>query len=73
MFAVSFLLLALAPVGALAVDVKAQFSTHLLWYYDPFQGKPHSGASSSTASSPAIRGACVHSGGVLGTTHIRVA
>lgn len=39
MFAVSFLLLALAPVGAYAVDGKAQSSTHILRYYDPFQDK----------------------------------
>ena len=39
LFAVSLLLLALAPVCALAVDVKAQSSTQYLWYNDPFQDK----------------------------------
>lgn len=33
------LLLALAPVGALAVDIKTQSSTQYLWYNDPFQDK----------------------------------
>ena len=35
----SLLLLALAPVGALAADVKTQSSTQYLWYNDPFQDK----------------------------------
>ena len=39
LFAVSLLLLALAPVGASAADVKVQSSTQYLWYNDPFQGK----------------------------------
>ena len=39
LFAVSLLLLALAPVGALSADVKAQSSTQYLWYNDPFQDK----------------------------------
>ena len=38
-FAVSLLLLALAPVHARAADLKAQFSTQYLWYNDPFQDK----------------------------------
>lgn len=36
---VSLLLLALVPVCALAVDVKAQTSTQYLWCNDPFLGK----------------------------------
>lgn len=39
LFAVSLLLLALAPVCAVAADVKAQSSTQYLWYNDPFQDK----------------------------------
>jgi hypothetical protein len=60
-FAVSFLQPALAPVGALAADVKAQSSTHLHWYYDPFQGKPQGNLLqySFVSSDP---GACVHNG-----------
>lgn len=38
-FAVSLLLLASAPVRALAVDIKTQSSTQYLWYNDPFQDK----------------------------------
>ena len=41
MFAFSFLLPVLAPVGALPADVKAQSSTRCLWYFDLFQDKPH--------------------------------
>jgi hypothetical protein len=39
LLAASLLLLALAPVRALAVDVKTQASTQYLWYNDPFQDK----------------------------------
>jgi len=39
LFAVSLLLMALAPVGVLAADVKALSSTQYLWYNDPFQDK----------------------------------
>ena len=39
LLAVSLLLLALAPVCALAADVKTQSSTQYLWYNDPFQDK----------------------------------
>jgi hypothetical protein len=39
LLAASLLLLALAPVRALAVDVKTQTSTQYLWYNDPFQDK----------------------------------
>lgn len=39
LLAVSLLLLALAPVGASAADVKVQSSTQYLWYHDPFQDK----------------------------------
>jgi hypothetical protein len=35
----SLLLLALAPVSALAADIKTQSSTQYLWYNDPFQDK----------------------------------
>jgi hypothetical protein len=35
----SLLLLALAPVGASAADIKTQSSTQYLWYTDPFQDK----------------------------------
>jgi hypothetical protein len=60
-FAFSFLLPALAPVGALAADVKAQSSTHLLWYYDPFQDKPQGGLFQYSIVSSDPR-ACVHNG-----------
>jgi hypothetical protein len=33
----SLLPFALAPVGALAADIKTQSSTRSLWYNDPFQ------------------------------------
>ena len=36
LLAASLLLLALAPVGALAADIKTQSSTQYLWYNDPF-------------------------------------
>ncbi len=39
LFALSLLLLALAPVRALATELKAQSSTQYLWYNDPFQDK----------------------------------
>ncbi len=39
LLASSLLLLALAPVGALAAEVKTQSSTQYLWYNDPFQDK----------------------------------
>ncbi len=39
LLAASLLLLALAPVGALAADIKTQSSTQYLWYNDPFQDK----------------------------------
>jgi hypothetical protein len=35
----SLLLLALAPAGVLAADIKTQSSTQYLWYNDPFQDK----------------------------------
>ena len=35
LLAASLLLLALAPVGALAADIKTQSSTQYLWYNDP--------------------------------------
>ena len=37
LFALSLLLLAMAPMGAMAADVKAQSSARHLWYNDPFQ------------------------------------
>ena len=36
----SLLLLALAPVGALAADIKTQSSTQSRWYNDPFPRDP---------------------------------
>lgn len=37
LLAVSLLLLASAPAGALAADIKTQSSTQYLWYNSPFQ------------------------------------
>jgi hypothetical protein len=47
LFAVSLILPALAPVCALAADVKAQSSTQYFWYNDPFQNKTQGGTFSN--------------------------
>jgi hypothetical protein len=61
LFAVPLLLLALAPAGALAADVKAQSSAHLLCCFDPFQGMSQGDLLQSRfASSDPL--ACVHNG-----------